>query len=64
MRNRPPLVAIILLVGITLLALGLRLYNLNAQSLWYDEGFSVYLAQMSPGEIVTRTAADIQPPLY
>jgi len=53
-----------LLVGITLLALGLRLYHLNTQSLWYDEGFSVYLAHMSPGEIVNQTAADIQPPLY
>ncbi len=47
-----------------LLALGLRLYNLNAQSLWYDEGFSVYLAHMSPAEIISQTAADIQPPLY
>ena len=64
MRNRSSLVVAILLVGITLLALGLRLYNLNAQSLWYDEGFSVYLAHMSPAEIVSRTAADIQPPLY
>jgi len=58
------LVAVVLLAGVTLLALGLRLYHLNAQSLWYDEGFSVYLSHMSPGEIVSRTAADIQPPLY
>jgi len=64
LKNRSSLVAAILLVGITLLALGLRLHNLNAQSLWYDEGFSVYLAHMSPAEIVSRTAADIQPPLY
>jgi mannosyltransferase len=64
LRNRSSLVTIVLLVGITLLALGLRLYHLNAQSLWYDEGFSVYLAHMSPGEIVSQTAADIQPPLY
>ncbi len=49
LRNRSSLVAIVLLVGITLLALGLRLYHLNAQSLWYDEGFSVYLSHMSPG---------------
>ena len=47
-----------------LLALGLRLYGLDAQSLWYDEGFSVYLARMGPVEITERTAADIQPPLY
>ncbi len=64
MRNRSTLIAIVLIVGIMLLALGLRLYHLNAQSLWYDEGFSVYLSHKSPGEIVSQTAADIQPPLY
>ena len=53
-----------LLVLIILLGLGLRLYGLDAQSLWYDEGFSVYLARMDLGEITLRTAADIQPPLY
>lgn len=56
-------VAIFLLL-ITLLGLGLRLYGLDTQSLWYDEGFSVYLASMDLGEITVRTAADIQPPLY
>ena len=64
MKDRPTLVAIILLLLITLLALGLRLYHLDAQSLWYDEAFSVYLARMDLGEITLRTAADIQPPLY
>ncbi|MBN1659989.1 MAG: glycosyltransferase family 39 protein [Anaerolineae bacterium] len=53
-----------LLGAVTLLAMGLRLYALDAQSLWYDEGFSVYLASMDLGEITARTAADIQPPLY
>ena len=61
---RSTLVILILLLLITFLALGLRLYDLDGQSLWYDEGFSVYLARMEPGEITTRTAADIQPPLY
>ncbi|MGC9332766.1 MAG: glycosyltransferase family 39 protein [Anaerolineae bacterium] len=54
----------VLLILITLLASGLRLYALDAQGLWYDEGFSVYLASMDLAEITTRTAADIQPPLY
>jgi mannosyltransferase len=49
---------------IMLLALGLRLYRLDSQSLWYDEAFSVYLARMDLEEITGRTAADIQPPLY
>ncbi len=56
--------SVILLLLIVLLALGLRLYRLDAQSLWYDEGFSVYLARMDLAEITARTAADIQPPLY
>ncbi len=56
--------ALALLVLLTLLALGLRLYRLDGQSLWYDEAFSVYLARMDLTEITARTAADIQPPLY
>ena len=32
---------------ILLLALGIRLWRLDAQSLWYDEGWSVHLAQSS-----------------
>ncbi|MDH4137020.1 MAG: glycosyltransferase family 39 protein [Anaerolineae bacterium] len=49
---------------ITLLALALRLYRLGAQSLWYDEGVSVYLARMSLPQLTAWTADDIQPPLY
>lgn len=52
------------LLLIVLLAFFLRLYRLDHQSLWYDEGFSVYLARMSLGEITARTASDIHPPLY
>ncbi|HFD40415.1 MAG TPA: phospholipid carrier-dependent glycosyltransferase, partial [Anaerolineae bacterium] len=63
-KDRSRVIAIVLLALITLLALGLRLYRLDAQSLWYDEAFSAYLAAMSPAEITARTAADIQPPLY
>ena len=49
---------------ITLLALALRLYRLGAQSLWYDEGVSIYLARMSLPQLTIWTADDIQPPLY
>jgi uncharacterized membrane protein len=62
--GRSGLVVTVLLLFTILLALGLRLYRLDSQSLWYDEGFSVYLAGMDIDEITTRTAADIQPPLY
>jgi mannosyltransferase len=63
-RGRTEIVVTILLLLAVLLALGLRFYQLDAQSLWYDEGFSVYLARMDVAEITERTAADIQPPLY
>ncbi len=62
--DRTGLVVVVLLLALTVLALGLRLYRLDNQSLWYDEGFSVYLSSMDLDEITTRTAADIQPPLY
>jgi len=52
------------LLGITLLALALRLWHLNGQSLGYDEGYSVALARQSLSAIAAQTAADIQPPLY
>jgi mannosyltransferase len=64
LKDRSALTVVVLLVLITVLAVGLRLYRLDAQSLWYDEGFSVSLARLGPAEITARTAADIQPPLY
>jgi hypothetical protein len=60
-RRLATIALLLLMVGV---ALGLRLYRSQAQSLWYDEGFSVYLARMDLSEITARTAADIQPPLY
>ncbi len=52
------------LLVVFLAAFALRIFRLDFQSLWYDEAFSVYLAQFSLAEITVRTAADIQPPLY
>jgi mannosyltransferase len=52
------------LLGITLLAVALRVWHLNGQSLGYDEGYSIALARQSLGAIAAQTAADIQPPLY
>ncbi len=63
-----PLVTIdgtsISLVLVTILALSLRLYRLDGQSLWYDEGTSVALAQHSIATIIHSAALDIHPPLY
>lgn len=51
-------------LSFVLIAFALRVFRLDAQSLWYDEAFSVYLAHFDLATMVARTAADIQPPLY
>ncbi len=53
-----------ILLLILLLALGLRFYRLDAQSLWNDEGTSVALAHRDPVTIARDAAQDIHPPLY
>ena len=52
------------LVAILLLAFGLRLYRLGAESLWYDETVSAHLAGKSLPDLVAHTAGDIHPPGY
>ncbi len=49
---------------ILLFGFALRLYRLGANSLWYDETVSVYLAQSELAELIRHTAGDIHPPLY
>ena len=51
-------------LAVASLALGLRLYRLAAQSLWYDEAISLALAGRSLAQIAQDTSADIHPPLY
>lgn len=53
-----------LLGCIVLLAFALRLYRLGAQSIWYDEGVSIHLAQKSLAALTAHTAGDIHPPFY
>lgn len=53
-----------LLIAIILLAAWLRLYRLDAQSLWNDEGNSARLAERTLQSITIGTASDIHPPLY
>ncbi|NPV09980.1 MAG: hypothetical protein HPY83_18705 [Anaerolineae bacterium] len=45
-------------------AFGLRVYRLAAQSLSYDEAVSAYLTRIPVGDMLSWTAADVQPPLY
>jgi mannosyltransferase len=53
-----------LCLAILLLAFALRLYQLDAQSIWIDEGISLHLATSALDEIVADRAANIHPPLY
>lgn len=54
----------LILAAILLLALGLRVYRIDGQSLWYDEGTSVALAGRDLASITRDAAADIHPPFY
>lgn len=49
---------------IVLLAFGVRVHLLGAQSLWNDEGSSYVQAGRAFDEIAFHTARDIHPPLY
>jgi 4-amino-4-deoxy-L-arabinose transferase-like glycosyltransferase len=61
-----------LLVALLLIAFGLRVYQLPAQSLWSDEGLSLYRARLSLRENLTNVIVvppgvptlDTNPPLY
>jgi 4-amino-4-deoxy-L-arabinose transferase-like glycosyltransferase len=53
-----------LILFVLLLAFALRLYGLDAQSLWYDEAVSAQVAAKGMAELTRWTADDIQPPLY
>jgi uncharacterized membrane protein len=49
---------------ILLAGFALRLYRLGADSLWYDETVSAYLASESIPHLIAHTARDIHPPGY
>ena len=53
-----------MLPAILLLAFGLRVVRLGAESLWYDETVSAYLAGQRLPDLVAHTARDIHPPGY
>lgn len=62
--TRPGLLWAALPIAALLLALGLRLYRIDAQSLWNDEGTSVAVASRDLATITRDAAGDIHPPLY
>ncbi len=46
------------------LAFGLRLYRLDFQSIWWDEGHSIFVAKHPLPQIPTIPAMDVHPPAY
>jgi len=46
------------------LAFALRLYRIQTQSLWWDEGISAHLASLDISGILARRAGSQHPPLY
>jgi uncharacterized membrane protein len=46
------------------LAFGLRLYHLDFQSIWWDEGHSIFVAAHPLSNIPTLPAMDVHPPAY
>ncbi len=50
--------------AILLLAFALRLYRLDYQSIWWDEGHSISMARHSLAAIPTLPGMDVHPPLY
>lgn len=62
---------VLLIIGLCLLAFGLRTWQLEAKSIWWDESLSLYRARLSIVEILSGhitftgvTTTDLHPPLY
>jgi uncharacterized membrane protein len=54
----------LLAVGLVALAAALRFLALTSESLWFDEGHSILMAQAAPRDAIAALAADVHPPLY
>ncbi|MFO7698601.1 MAG: glycosyltransferase family 39 protein [Anaerolineae bacterium] len=56
----------LLLAALLLLALGLRLWNLDQHVLWWDEGNNAYFAHATPAQILetSRLTNDTNPPVH
>lgn len=52
------------LVAVIILALGARFHAITVPVIWYDEAYSLLLAEGSPAYIWATTARDVHPPLY
>lgn len=53
-----------LLLLILLLGFALRILRLEERGIWYDDAFSIFLAERGLDDVVMGTTADTMPPLY
>ena len=51
-------------IAVCVLGFALRLFRLDFQPLWGDEGWSFYFASMPVPHMLAKTAVDIHPPFY
>lgn len=51
-------------IGVLFLAFAMRVVGLNTRPVWYDEAFSIFLAEQDFSALVRASAADVQPPFY
>src|SRR3989304_1790040 len=51
-------------VGVLLLAFLLRVHRLADQTVWWDEGWTIWMGHQSLVTIALRTASDEHPPLH
>ncbi|MFO7663724.1 MAG: glycosyltransferase family 39 protein [Chloroflexota bacterium] len=52
------------MVAVLLLGFFLRVYRIGEQRVWWDEGWSVWVARFPATEILRQTGNDVHPPLY
>lgn len=52
-----------ILALVMLIAFGLRIHRLAYDSIWWDEGYSIWMARMPIREMLFQTANDAHPPL-
>jgi hypothetical protein len=62
--RRPSLNSLLRPTLVLLVAFGLRAHRLALDSVWWDEGFSVYMARMPLHFMAAATARDAHPPVY
>lgn len=65
LRSQVRFSSLLIITAILLLGLFIRLWDINRESFWADEGWTMLLAQgPTLGEVVRTMAADQHPPLY